>query len=1731
MTIYKKYINFVIVIFIISISLGSNSIRGTVYDSKSNESLIGASVYIEETSQGTATNIDGQFLLENVNDCENNCTLKVSYMGYETFSKNITLKNEDLTLDINLISSTLEMDETIITSQKRQDKVTDAPAAIELVSSEDIKREESTNLGGYLKGIKGVDFTSSGINNYSISVRGFNSSFTTRLLTLTDGRIASIPALRVINYSLIPQSSKDIESIEIVLGPSTALYGANAHSGVVSINSKSPADSEGFDISMSSSINDNRDLFKFDTRWAKKINRDLSFKISGSYLQGNEWEFVSEEEYKLHSYPYSGFKERAIDRKDNNPWNNEYDLLTTGLNSAGEEVRIGNGEPFAIDDENYDPDGDGISGEDWFNGIDDDRDGLIDEDYFFSDGFDNDNDCEGDTNLDGCYCCGWNDLNKNQRWDAGEPADGDINVDENIDVKEDQWFDGVDNDGNGYIDETQERYSGSEPIPNWQNNLENRNIIVFNGRENYLINGERNPWYLEGATTSQKHIYGNHYYDENKVEIIFDNYIWDYGNDGIPGDSYWNDQVGDNLFNGLYEGGNTILYQGSYIAVPTEGCLENPFTGNGECDNFGQGFGVDNFIPSIHDCGLDGLCPDDNGYPGQDYGEGNGVWDSFDWNNDGNYTGGDMWNSGSGEWQDDNGNGIPDEDDASFEFYDTYPYADGIWNEAGADGIIGTEDDEILQDYGQDGLPNTNDPGENDGMLVFIDNNELDGIFDIGDGCYGCEAEPLIVDFNNNGYFDCPDPNDLNECDQYEDVNNDGKYTPSDYKDNFQRTTDVNGDGIDEYPDFKVVNGKVEFRLDYDPSRNFNLSFQTGYSASKTQQVTGFGRYLTDVYEYTFYQLRARYKNWFSQIYLNQGNSGNTRGYLLGNVITDKSKNMAFQLQNNFKIKNTKFVWGLDYFTTIANTNGSILNDGPNGYDNDGDWWYAYANNIDDDFDSDDYQDINGNGRPDPGDYNPLSAGLDGIFGNEDDDYQFSTGVNPYGYIFADGIDNDRDGFDSDGDTYPDYIEQRFGTNPNNPNDIPTSINPQTGEEFNVPFDPNWALEAIDELIDENWCGNEQYKAFVTDDNFSSSDRDGKRWECKEGVDEPDEFLDVTSEEFGVYFQTKTNPFGNKKWEIITAARIDKHDKLDEDLQFAPKFGVFYSPNDFQTYRITYGKAFNTPSAITLYTDLFVDRFGQIEYYLRGNKDGTPYQRVGENYDVVPPQMEIDGEMHFIGDDPNYWAGTGNYNHSYEDRVQGAPYFFAFNTDQINTPDFIPIDTARYTIWVPELNDTGRIYTPLEALNIADVEPIKTEKIQTIEIGFKGFLSEKIHATIDYYTSFYEDFFSAPTVITPLVIERKWSNGVGSTDVTNMDNISVVGLLPVNDFLSNPPYGTQWNGSDDDNDWSSNISMPFFNNNLTTINSGVYESGFEIDFDTPIYNIDTNDDGQMDAFDWSLSQGFDWASDESTLGEFGYVDYIRCPGDGQNYWNSGYSDIDGLSEYCANNNFGGGDTIGVTLYHPEDVINLVQGNVQFGSATQPAQFWEAVGVDEYSTISGLSEAETITSPVLGADGRPVQTPGFAYSPYHSILAPLNYGKVNMQGIDIGLSYLMPEYNLILSGNFSFYSSTEYYNKLTKKNDPINAPKFKMNASISWSSEKFGNISVKYRHVDRFLWKDGIWSGYIGPYDLIDVLYSYKINDYLELNLTAQNIFNDVHKELIGGAFMGRQFIVRLGASL
>ena len=127
-----------------------------------------------------------------------------------------------------------------------------------------------------------------------------------------------------------------------------------------------------------------------------------------------------------------------------------------------------------------------------------------------------------------------------------------------------------------------------------------------------------------------------------------------------------------------------------------------------------------------------------------DFGEGNEQWDVFDYNY-GLTTESDCINIYNGIYYSDFGlcgDGLLDQGDAwvdngdgIFSFTDdtitdTYPYANNQYDMG-----------ELILDYGQDGLENTNDPGENDGLLLIQDSNELDGIFDAGDNCFGCEGE------------------------------------------------------------------------------------------------------------------------------------------------------------------------------------------------------------------------------------------------------------------------------------------------------------------------------------------------------------------------------------------------------------------------------------------------------------------------------------------------------------------------------------------------------------------------------------------------------------------------------------------------------------------------------------------------------------------------------------------------------------------------------------------------------------------------------------------------------------------------------------------------------------------------------------------------------------------------------------------------------------------------------
>ena len=1396
--------NILILLCLLSLSLAT-AIKGKVYDENNGTPLVGANVYLEDTSFGGSSSVDGQYIIINVPQNQT-YTIVVKYLGYKQFSKEIILNNNEIfDLDIPLSPTNIKVKATEIVGNTKaiKDKITNSVATKELISSERIEVESSTNLGSYLKGLKGVDYTASGMDSYSISVRGFNSSFSSRLLTLTDGRVANIPALRVVSYNTIPQSQDDIEKMEVILGPATALYGANAHSGVVNIVSKAPSVSEGFSLH-ASGTSDERQLRKINGRYAKKVNDNLSFKVSGSYLNAYEWEYISEDEWKNHQYTWIGAPNRTVDGYDNNPWNssftlsddqdsnwdtikdivrsdgwniNEYWDDTNGdgiyqesefIGIAGQEggwdtqtkyvelengdiVLIGNGEA-----NHGDLDGDGIAGEDWVNGYDDDGDGLIDEDYFEADGIDN---------------------------------DGDGIIDENIDDEYDLSYDGMDNNGNGQVDESWEYDHDGNGISNWGETLDSDlKIIIYDGRKEAQLNGEDNTWYyVDGEVSTDSHIRGDYIWDEDNFTVLFDVFTNDFGNDGVPGD-YYIDEGGNNN----YEVGEPTLSFGGHL-----------------------------------DYGLDGV-----NYT-FDEGEGDGIWQPGD------------------AWLDNNNNGIvdtSDEYDFSYEFdssSDIWPPPNGQWDEG-----------EYYEDWGQDGIANTSDFGEGNGLSP-IDSNELDGNYDTGDGCYGCD-------------------NSENELIS-----------------RFQQISDTNGDLKDDYPDFELDNRKVEARIDINGipflgMDDLDITIQSGYSWSKSQVVTGVGRYLLDGWEYRFNQFKMSYNNWFFQTYLNSSYSGDTRGYLRGDLITDLSTNRAYQIQNTFQIESldTDVTWGIDYFRTNPVTKGSILNDGPNG------------------------RDENGNGI----------------------------------------------------------------------------------------------------------------------------------------IDDEAEFDDPVANEAGLYFQSssKLTKLWSDKWELVLAARLDYHDQLlEEGLQFGPKLGLMFDPHPTESWRLTFGRAFNTPTTTQLFTNYYIYDYRIFNVFLRGNKDGTQYVRVDENTNISQP-------VYYDGNGDAQFYGKYNFGDNYIDRIQDMPYFFLYDTFEGVPSDWIPLDTTNFLVYIPEPNGDGHIIRPNDVKSgeryIPNMPAIKSEKINSFELGYKKIFDFGAIMSIDYYVNQYSDFFSPATFITPTVIYRYNSDGTEAT----VDNFEFAGFIPGNENGANPPYSTGWNGLDDDGDWD------------------VWASDFGWDQD------DKNGDG-----------------DPRDPGEWGFVDLET----GETYSPAQL----------------GFDGQGLPWIYSDATTNQYGINYNL---------LDKVGIDEWSPQEGMAEYECDSYPCSSDN---VQ--GRATSPPEIILGVLNYGNVWTQGIDMAFTQVLSE-KMFFNGNFSWYNTTEFFNELTRRNDPINAPKFKWNLNFNYKNDDYGMLSIGYRHVDQFEWADGIWSGIIGPYNLFDIHYKFDFNDHFSTSISCLNIFNDVHREIVGGAKMGRQIVMR-----
>lgn len=272
------------------------TLSGRVTDAVTRDPLVGATVRAarvgdppDRVAAGAITGRDGGYRFSSLPPGRYRVT--ATYLGYAPWAgQEIELADgANARLDIALSGASIGFDEVVVSASRRAEKATEAPASVSVVGARQIEEEPAVTVVEHLKGIQGVDIVQSGLTQANVVARGFNNAFSGTLMTLVDNRIASVPSLRVNTYYLIPLVDDDVERIELVRGPGSALYGPNTANGVLHMITKSPFSSVGTTVSVAAG---EREVFQGSLRHAGTIGERFAYKITGQYMRGRDWPFV-----------------------------------------------------------------------------------------------------------------------------------------------------------------------------------------------------------------------------------------------------------------------------------------------------------------------------------------------------------------------------------------------------------------------------------------------------------------------------------------------------------------------------------------------------------------------------------------------------------------------------------------------------------------------------------------------------------------------------------------------------------------------------------------------------------------------------------------------------------------------------------------------------------------------------------------------------------------------------------------------------------------------------------------------------------------------------------------------------------------------------------------------------------------------------------------------------------------------------------------------------------------------------------------------------------------------------------------------------------------------------------------------------------------------------------------------------------------------------------------------
>lgn len=289
---------FLMLLIPLSFVLAQTSVSGTITD-ENGEPLPGINVAIKGTVTGTITDTKGNFSLT-VNTPPP-FTLSISSVGYT--SQEIEVTGNQSGLSIKLAEQTILGQEVVVSASRVEENILKSPVTIEKMDILAVQQSSSADYFDALARMKGVQSTSGSLTFNSINTRGFATIANVRFVQLVDGMDTSAPLLNFPTGNIVGISELDVESIELIPGAASALYGPNAFNGIMLMTSKNPFEYQGLSAQVKAGItNSNTAIgpgaeahgtnpyWQGTLRYAKALFDDkLAFKVNVSYLKAEDW--------------------------------------------------------------------------------------------------------------------------------------------------------------------------------------------------------------------------------------------------------------------------------------------------------------------------------------------------------------------------------------------------------------------------------------------------------------------------------------------------------------------------------------------------------------------------------------------------------------------------------------------------------------------------------------------------------------------------------------------------------------------------------------------------------------------------------------------------------------------------------------------------------------------------------------------------------------------------------------------------------------------------------------------------------------------------------------------------------------------------------------------------------------------------------------------------------------------------------------------------------------------------------------------------------------------------------------------------------------------------------------------------------------------------------------------------------------------------------------------------